>query len=331
MSHILIFCCFCLPAIAQDPIFSQYYLSPLQLNPAFAGNTRAPKIAINYRNQWPEIAQAYSTYSLSYDQFFPRLNSGFGVLLLSDDAGNGLFKTTKAAGVYTYQIKIDRDLYAKFGVEAGFVQSRYNWSKFIFPDQVNAETGYLTPGGTPWPTEETVPDKTNLNYMDVSFGLLVYSSNFYGGLTIKHINTPSQSILENNTATQDGLPIRISIHAGSEIPLFGRNSLLKKSFVAPNLMIVKQGPFIQAIGGTFLGYDPFFLGIWYRMTKRNADAAIFSAGLQKGIFKISYSFDLTVSSLTIRSGGSHEVGILLNLDSLYPEESKYNDCFQIFR
>jgi len=32
---------------AQDPIFSQYYSAPLQLNPAFTGNTYTPHLGFN--------------------------------------------------------------------------------------------------------------------------------------------------------------------------------------------------------------------------------------------------------------------------------------------
>ncbi|MEL7422621.1 MAG: type IX secretion system membrane protein PorP/SprF, partial [Bacteroidota bacterium] len=38
---------------AQDPIFSQFYAAPLQLNPAFAGTTIAPRFTFNHRNQYP--------------------------------------------------------------------------------------------------------------------------------------------------------------------------------------------------------------------------------------------------------------------------------------
>ena len=62
----------------QDPIFSQFYAAPLQLNPAFAGNTYAPFIAVNYRNQWSGFNnfQTYNTYAASFSQFVEGLNSG---------------------------------------------------------------------------------------------------------------------------------------------------------------------------------------------------------------------------------------------------------------
>jgi hypothetical protein len=38
---------------AQDPIFSQFYSSPLSINPALAGNSNANwRIAGNQRDQW---------------------------------------------------------------------------------------------------------------------------------------------------------------------------------------------------------------------------------------------------------------------------------------
>ena len=52
----------------QDPVYSQYYNSPILMNPAFAGNTRGALVSTTYRNQWPSINNAYTTYSVTYDQ-----------------------------------------------------------------------------------------------------------------------------------------------------------------------------------------------------------------------------------------------------------------------
>jgi len=38
---------------AQDPTFTQFYANPVYLNPALAGSSGCPRIALNYRNEWP--------------------------------------------------------------------------------------------------------------------------------------------------------------------------------------------------------------------------------------------------------------------------------------
>src|SRR5436190_1753150 len=63
---------------AQDPEFSQYYAAPLYLNPAFTGTTNDHRFIANYRNQWPSVAQGYTTTAFSYDYNLHDLNSGFG-------------------------------------------------------------------------------------------------------------------------------------------------------------------------------------------------------------------------------------------------------------
>ena len=60
---------------AQDPQFSQFYANPLFLNPALAGFIDCGRVNLNYRNQWPSLANAYITYSASYDQNIPGINS----------------------------------------------------------------------------------------------------------------------------------------------------------------------------------------------------------------------------------------------------------------
>ena len=53
---------------AQDPSFSQFFASPLTLNPALTGKFNGDlRVAGNYRNQWPTVNKAYVTSTLSID------------------------------------------------------------------------------------------------------------------------------------------------------------------------------------------------------------------------------------------------------------------------
>ena len=65
----------------QQVEFSQFYSAPLHLNPALAGVSYGPRLALTYRNQWPGISGSFVTQSVSYDQ---RLgyNKGGGVGLI---------------------------------------------------------------------------------------------------------------------------------------------------------------------------------------------------------------------------------------------------------
>jgi hypothetical protein len=57
---------FILPANAQDPGFSQFFASPLTLNPALTGKFNGVlRVAGNYRNQWPAINNAFITSTVS--------------------------------------------------------------------------------------------------------------------------------------------------------------------------------------------------------------------------------------------------------------------------
>ena len=76
---------------AQDPEFTQFYANPLYLNPAFAGSMRCPRLAMNYRNQWPAISGNFQTYSVSYDQHLYPLQGGIGAMMYLDRAGNGYY------------------------------------------------------------------------------------------------------------------------------------------------------------------------------------------------------------------------------------------------
>jgi type IX secretion system PorP/SprF family membrane protein len=202
---------------SQDPLFSQYYAQPMHINPGFAGISYAPRFEMIYRNQWPLLTSSgasYVTYSISYDQFFKKYNSGIGIQLLADDAGGGLIKSYKLAGTYGYQAQISGDSYLRGGIELGFVQTTYDWAKFIFQDQIDPEYGPISPGGTPYLSSEVKPNQTNPSYLDIGTGLLFYNPYFNIGVSAKHINTPQNDILKINGSSYSGLPIRWVVHGG---------------------------------------------------------------------------------------------------------------------
>ena len=234
------------------------------MNPAFAGNTFGPKIALNYRNQWPNLPFAYVTYNASYDQFFRKYNSGIGVSILSDDAGRGIYQTNKLAFDYAYAINLGQNNFIKIGIEPGISQTRLNWNKLVFADQINGETGVVTPGGSNLPGTEVEPDNTNKIFFDLGVGGVYYNPNFYIGTSVKHLTAPDiQFIASGKTQSIRGVPLRVSAHIGGQIYLPSLNIRRNKAYFAPQLLYTHQGAFDQFIVGGSLDIGVITFGSWF--------------------------------------------------------------------
>jgi len=329
---IAIFFCCGQYTYAQDLIFSQYYNSPLHINPAFAGIVAYPNFTANHRSQWPSLSRAYTTYAVTYDQYFRDFNSGIGFLAVTDDQGAGSLKSTKIGAAYSYNLKFNGDWQIRIGLEASFNQKRIDWDKLIFLDQIDIEQGPFDSAGLPFPSSEVRPDNLTTGFFDLSMGMLLYTPDFYVGITLDHLNNPRNGFLsQENTGFNASLPLLFSLNAGTQIVLKRDNKKNPTTFISPNVIFAVQSGFSQINLGAYLQKDVLFGGIWARHTITNIDAIIFSAGVNLNSIKISYSFDLTLSSLGIQTGGSHEVGISIGLTKLEKKESKMNDCFSLFR
>jgi type IX secretion system PorP/SprF family membrane protein len=313
---------------AQDPIFSQFGSAPLQMNPAFAGVNGGSTVGLNYRNQWPSISQAYVTYALYYDHFFSEINSGLGIQLLTDNAGQGMYKTTMVTAMYSYRLRLSRGWYGKLGMEAGAFNTEIGWDRLIFPDQIDPIFGSTSPGGLPYPTTELPPETLGRTNLTVSLGGLVYNDVFFAGFSAKHINNPFVNFFESQDFEGLRLPVRVSLHAGAQIPLDG-NTARSSIFVTPSIMFLKQGDIGQINFGAHFQLKELILGTFFRQTFNNPDAFILMAGMRAGDFRVLYSFDATISRLTLGSGGAHEVSILYNF--LKEADSKYVDCLDFAR
>lgn len=322
-----------IPLGSQDPIFSQFYSSPLHINPAFAGNSYAPVINLNSRIEWPMINFAYNTYSISADRFFEKKNFGTGLIILMDDSGNGIYKRFRTEGIVSYRLKAAENKYFKMGLGLAYGQNTLDWNKLIFGDMIDAYSGFTLPDGSRLITDETRPEDLTKRYFDLSAGVLYYSRSIFLGVAIKHANTPVDYYFDQNSdAVNKGLPMRFTAQIGGEVQLTP-DDIYHKRFFSPGLLYVYQSGLHQLTVNNYFDLGGFFGGLGYRYNFTNSDAVLFTAGVTKEMFKIGYSFDYTISRLGINTGGSHELGITVNFEksTLFRKQFRYSDCFNLFR
>ncbi|MBK6987519.1 MAG: PorP/SprF family type IX secretion system membrane protein [Bacteroidetes bacterium] len=220
--------------LAQDPEFTQFYANPLYLNPAFAGSVRCPRVALNYRNQWPALTGTFVTSSASYDQHVEALGGGIGLLVMNDKAGEGTLTTTNISAIYSYQLNINREFSIKFGMQGTYAQKKVDWDKLTFGDMIDPRFGFI------YQTQETRPNE-NKSFWDFSAGILGYSNRYYGGVAVNHLTEPQEFYIK--AAEGSNLPMKITAHAGAIIPIGGNRD--GTTYISPNFIYQQQRDFKQ--------------------------------------------------------------------------------------
>jgi type IX secretion system PorP/SprF family membrane protein len=290
---------------AQDPEFSQFYANPLYLNPALAGSNICPRLVLNYRNQWPALANSFVTYNASYDQYIEKIFGGIGILVNMDNAGDGILKTTSASLMYAFRLRAGNNFYIQMALQGSYVQKSLNWNKLQFEDQIDPQQGFV------YPTAETPPDRTSVGFPDFSAGIVFGWKNLmHGGLAVHHLTEPNMAFYNQN---QNKLPMKITGHLGMNFNLagggvgFGEEE--PRFYISPNLLYQQQGPWHQINAGLYVVRLPIVLGAWFRHNFENADAVIALVGIQYQNLNVGYSYDMTLSQLKSNTGGAHEVSV----------------------
>lgn len=306
---------FAVNVMAQDPHFSQFFSSPMTLNPAFTGKFDGiVRAAANYRNQWPTINRAYVTGTASVD--FPLLTSkipyndrwGVGLMGYTDQSAAGAVSFNYFSLSTAYHKGLDEDGYSQLG--AGFQVTYSNMliktSDLKFEDQ-------LTPFGFTGVTSEVFNNSTlKSSYVDVNAGLLYTLStsdknNMYAGVSLYHINRPKQEF----TGVNYDLYPRATFHAGGYFPV---NEVVNVHF--SGLYSAQAGAHESLLGGAvqFIA-DPdadkptsFYGGLWMRF----GDALIPYVGLEFGDLRVSTTYDINTSSLKTasQSRGGIEISLI---------------------
>ena len=291
--------------LAQDPTFTQFYANPVYMNPALAGSSGCPRVALNYRNEWPQLTGNYVTYAAAYDSYFKNISGGVGLVAMHDVQGQGTLQTSMIGASYSYYLKVNRKFRLMFGTQAAYYQKYLDWSKLTFGDMIDPRRGFI------YQTGDVPRGNGRRGFFDVSAGMVGFSKNFYFGAAFHHLNRPDESLILG----QSRLPIKITGHIGANIKLGQRGRYSSTTFLSPNIIYQNQNGFQQLNVGAYLKYESFTIGAWYR----NKDAFILTVGINTDNYRIGYSYDLTVSPLGNGvSGRSHEVSLGINLKCKKP-------------
>lgn len=310
--------------LAQDIHFSQYYASPLTLNPALTGNINGVfRLAANYRNQWFTIptlglVAPYQTYQFSGDVSLLRErlgNDGFGVggMFYCDRAGDGALTTFSGMVSLAYHKAVDR--YGRgrisLGLQAGVVSKQIKMQNLVFETQLD---------GYGWNTQlsngESYSGKSIL-YPDVNIGALwahAPKDNFryYLGFAMNHLSKPRESFLGDE---RNKINYLYKVNAGMEIFLNHDYSFS----MTPTFLFMLQSNAQQYNVGLGLNYwvnddIAIFGGGWYRIK----DAVILNLGAEFYNCRVGISYDVNHSSL--RTASKAQGGIELSAIYTFKKE-----------
>jgi len=304
---------------AQDPGFSQFFASPLSLNPALTGKFNGVlRVAGNYRNQWPTISNAFITSTISVDA--PILRNklpendtwGLGVMAMTDKTAGGILNSNYFSLSTAYHKALDEDGYNTIGIgfQGTYANRSLNGTQLHFEDQLDLN------GAWDLPSSESISNRyVTVNYFDMNLGALFNGSsgnnNYYFGASAYHLNHPKASFMGTDTIS---VPTRVTAHAGGYFPLTGTTSTIYLSGLYSN----QAGAHEMVMGGAWAlnttgdEEDPvnFYAGVWGRFSNVT-DAIIPYVGLDYSNFNLGISYDVNVSKLKTASQGVGGIEISL--------------------
>ena len=298
---------------SQDIHYTQFYASPLNLNPAAAGAFFGDyRFAANYRNQWSALGTPYTTMSLSYDmKLFKRQLEGnyvgIGVLINDDKAGDAKFQNLQAniALSFNKTLNADGNHYISVGGQYGYAQRSVSFTSMTWDSQWDGNE--FNPN---YPVNEVL--NQSFWYSDLSAGLMWHyapsqMTNYSLGFGMEHINQPNISFISN---AQDLLYRRYAIHTTD----FFAMSDAETVYLIPSVLYTWQGPAKELDYGTYLMYIMTdrsrytkFRGeidLSFGLFVRSKDAVMpaVRVGIRNLAFGVSY--DINTSKFNQATGGS---------------------------
>jgi len=313
---------------AQDIHFSQFYESPLTMNPALCGLFNGDEyVELNYKNQWGSVmgsgygyntvAAAGEIHNIIKNWKNAYLSPGFSVY--SDKSGDAKVGVTEINLTVASGVSIDSRNTLAAGLQGGWGEHSITTSGLEWGSQYNPATssGYdpNLPGDPMSGNSFSYADFSGgitWNYVTASTKMV--SNDYFrinAGAAVFHINQPDQTFYGTYDPSMAGVKLymRWVGHALVEYSIPNSNMQL-----IPSVVYYLQGPaqetdfglkvrYILRQDSKYTGYvkgAALDLGGYYRV----GDAFIPMVQVEFSNYAIGISYDVNVSSLTTATSGA---------------------------
>jgi type IX secretion system PorP/SprF family membrane protein len=297
---------------AQDPSFSQFFASPLTLNPALTGKFDGTvRVAGNYRNQWPSVNKAYITSTVSVDlgilksRIAENDRFGIGLMAMTDKTANGILNSNYFSFSTAYHKSIDEDGLHQIGVgfQGTYANKLLDGPRLRFLDGLQLDGTWL-----PSPTEPENLKQVTTHYFDMNAGVL-YNGSLNGsnavflGASLYHLNKPKESFLGAGDIV---VPTRLTVHGGGYFPSASGGATWYVSALynqqASASEFVAGGALELSVSDDADYPVNFYLGSWVRVNNVT-DAIIPYIGLDYGSFNLGMTYDVNISAFKAATQG----------------------------
>lgn len=295
--YILLLMLIQIQSFSQDPNFSQFFASPLTINPANTGNFEGIlRASANMRTQLPEFGNAYSTKTMSLEsqvlKKYIKQNDklSMGVLILSDQTGNKLFNDNNISLSISYKKSLDKN--ARHSIAAGFQANyrmyRFDPSKAMFEDQLSGN-GFSLPSSEIILRNNFIAKTIDFNTGLLYTGSITNNDLFYLGVSYYHLSKPEIGFISPSYFTAS----RFNVHGGSYLLLTNRTSFhtsFQYQRQGTNNELIFGGALSYYIGNEN-GYE-LFAGLWNR-AKANLIPYL---GLEWNHFRAGFTYDVAANN-----------------------------------
>jgi len=288
-----------------DPHFSQYYIQPMTMNPAFTGAFDGDyRISGIWRSQY---GNTLVTKGISAEKTTNK-NANLGFNLINQSSNDGAYSFTNGYVTFAYtgvRFGENADHYLVMAMQVGFISRKFDVNKMQFGSQWVSGVGYDASSNS----NETFM-KPQVTSFDAGAGIAYYDAtpnkkaSFFGGVSAYHITQPVNPFLSDQE--QSKLNVRYSAQAGVRI---NASDFLS---IVPTVIYMKQGDAQERMGGVYFqayageSTDVMF-GAYYRVQDAITPfAGFYYKGLTLGL---SYDVDASAKSGAGSKGNSMEISI----------------------
>jgi len=235
----------------QEQMYTQFMFNKLAINPAFAGNEKYLGLTGLYRDQWNGFPGAPQSQIFSVN--LPKIGEKIGVGFNFKRQTIGIHTNINYSGIYSYKFPTQAGTFS-MGIEFGGQNIRSDFSD----PRLTAIEGIEN--------DPSIPKiNTNINALNVGYGVYFNSNSFYVGASIPKLIRTDLDFDNNNRISEQ---VRhLFVMGGVAFPVARDLSMSVQSL----LKFAENSPFDTDLNVSLTVDEKYTGGINYRLGGANGD------------------------------------------------------------